>query len=1279
MADTAHNSIQSIISDEKPTVRKSIVIGLGGSGMKGILAAKKYIETNLPWEAHRYLRWVGVDTTDIETSIEGRGGRYRFPSNQFFQEERRMLYISAPTPAELSYEFLRDKYQNDPAFSWLPNPDVYDISTRAGQGANQTRTLGRLAFFYNEQKLRETLIKERDRLSELSDDPRYFELMDVKEGSEKVDETISIPLKSGKNRYYFRDYLPKGHTLIRLEADDKTRLTLAPHHSEPLRLENFPKDTHGHFFEVNGDRFDGQSFHFDTTHVLRGGQINIFLTGSIVGGTGNGMLLDMVALIKDIFADFWPAPRIYGIVVLPSAFKRVVNNRNARANAYAALKEIDYFMNGNTFEATYPSGRKVRHENRLFDDGMLYLLDVENMSGNSLQGRDQVQELTGQFIVTFVATRVGGAIEERMVNDSTRAAVFLPEGESAQRRANYNSFGISRVIYPVPQLKEMGYRITALKMVQRFIQPVDDRLLIETLGDLNRGLVRSLRLNARLIFERMYPDFQLDSEVEMRSYREKTKRALEKSDGMGVVRILENLLRDYNKEEVERIQASLLHRMQQRYRLELDKIRLTLREQIHSYLKDPNKGFHFADTVLEKLLARLEDYQKLYYARKTGLARHSQKSLEKLIEELDNTVRAGSAPDVEKVEAVIEMSEFNYYHLIIESMLIASENFVREFKSEIYRLKNDEVTQLLDKVRNLEKILQTEVDELKFELLEKKNPLFFYLINKDEIESFLDRYFYSRLSIEDLSNDVDFVNMESADDAYQMVVSHLIATTGLGVLEMTEEEVKELITENWGDVLDKEPDEVRQILAGRDDENNGDGYELSETSLLRIDIENLRRKLMQIIFDRFKGFNFENISLRDLMQERNIALNKLLEKLDHYSRPYIFVDANGLKSVEYYRTITSFELNTYEEGDDPEATENDLPARLNHYMRRNAHVPPVSLETFVVPNYAKPYEIISIGILLGYPAFRVQSLDEPARDYHHILSEKTHPLHLFNNPDFDARYFPDPFRTTNYINPAKLWEGLVLFKALEEKEGTFVYEKSLEERMREIEAREQYRRKILDYAESVDKYGGLDKVPSEIITEGINVLAMLAKDPRTDKLLFRREYSVILRDILDGTGTGDRARQMGLTREQYVEKHVQLPMFASLEELNFFIETEPRIRSFLEENIRSTIQRTRENIEAGADILLPQWKLNQVELPGFHDKYAFFDYYEKNGSLEWQNLLRQYLTEKVNRTVTSSRFRVESDPTLIDRTKVLQFIDSLEGKMPEIVLWEVKVTNRIIK
>ncbi len=1274
-ANDLHNSIQNIISDDKPTVRKSIVIGVGGSGMKGVLAAKSWIENNMPAEAHRYMRWVGIDTTDIETSIEGKGGKYRFPTDQFFQEERRMLYLSSPTPAQLSMDFLREKQKKDPVFNWLPNPDVYDISTRAGQGANQTRPLGRLAFYFNEDKIREAIVKERDRLGELSDDPKYFQLMDVKEGSEKHDETIVFEMKRGVNKYYFSDKIPIDHTIAQIDPDKKTRALLCPHIKEKLRIDHFPKDENGHFFELSGSSLEGKKLSFKVRHFKRGGQISIFLTASIVGGTGNGMLLDIAAMIKDIFKDHWPAPRIYGILVLPSAFKRVVYNRNARANAYAALKEIDYFMSGNTFRATYPSGSKVEIPDRLFEDGMLYLLDIENMAGNSLQGRDQVQELTGQFISTFVASTVGGAIEERMVNDSTRASIYLPKDEESKRKASYNSFGISRVIYPVPQLKELGYKITAIKMVESYLKPVNPQLLLETIGNINQGLVRGLRLHCRLIYERMYPDYKMDLEVEFRSYRKKLERLLQKGDKRSIVVLLENMLRDYGKEEMEKIKQRLLLKMEKRYQLELEKIKTIFTNEVHGYIKDPNKGFQFANTVIELVLEKVELYQKKYYKERVALARYSNEEMEKLITEIDE----GGINDPKVAEAVIEMADFNFSQLVSESMLTAAETFSRELKANLFNLKNMEVEILKDKVIALHTEMKQQINQGKFELLEKQNPLFFYLINEKEIGVFLKKYFYSKLSIDDLCNDVDFVTMDREDDAMQIIESYLISTDGLKVLDMRGEEINDIIQARFGHLLDKTGEEIQAELYG-ESATLEDGLNLSENSQIKIDVEKIKKKVFKIIHSRFEGFNFEGISLKQMLDEKGIPAKKLFEKLDGYSRPYIYTDTNGLSSMEYYRVVTNFQLDTYEAGDDIDAGKaNNLPSRMDHYKKRESAEPNISVETFEVPNLCKPYEMISIGILLGFPIFKITSLEDSARDYHVLINEKSHPLHCFNHPTQDARYFPDPYRLTNYLNPAKLWSGLSLLKVLVKGQKGYQYEPAIQDVLKDIEAREDYKKNVLDIEKSLLSAGGYDSASIDSIVDAINGLGMLAKSSSTGKYQFRREYSLVIRDILDGDGTSDRAREQNMSKDKYIERFVKAPQFESMADLVVFLENEYNVREFLLVSFKNTIERTKSPESAGANVQLPKWKIDQVVLPVFRDMHAFYDYFEKRNSLEWQNVLKKRLVQKLDAYVTSSKFRLPSDPTLLDRNKIAKFMGSLDQKLPEIVLWEVKVNNKIIK
>ncbi len=112
---------------------------------------------------------------------------------------------------------------------------------------------------------------------------------------------------------------------------------------------------------------------------------------------------------------------------------------------------------------------------------------------------------------------------------------------------------------------------------------------------------------------------------------------------------------------------------------------------------------------------------------------------------------------------------------------------------------------------------------------------------------------------------------------------------------------------------------------------------------------------------------------------------------------------------------------------------------------------------------------------------------------------------------------------------------------------------------------------------------------------------------------FRREYSLVIRDIMDGDGTGDRARAQNMNKDQYIEKFVKAPQFTNLGELTVFLENEYNVRDFLLSSMKETMARSRETVSAGANVALPQWKIDQVKLPAFRDKFEFFDYFEKRG------------------------------------------------------------------
>ncbi|HNX23051.1 MAG TPA: hypothetical protein PKG60_03330, partial [Spirochaetota bacterium] len=139
------------------------------------------------------------------------------------------------------------------------------------------------------------------------------------------------------------------------------------------------------------------------------------------------------------------------------------------------------------------------------------------------------------------------------------------------------------------------------------------------------------------------------------------------------------------------------------------------------------------------------------------------------------------------------------------------------------------------------------------------------------------------------------------------------------------------------------------------------------------------------------------------------------------------------------------------------------------------------------------------------------------------------------------------------------------------------------------------------------------------------------------------------------------------------------PKFVNSGDLAVFLEGDRKVRNFIISSVKSVIERSGENVTAGADVSLPTWKIEQTVLPQFKNKFEFYDYFEERGSLEWQNILMETLFEKLSEYISSSKFRLESDPVLINKSKVAEFIKTLDQKMPDVVLRDISVIHGIVK
>jgi hypothetical protein len=166
--------------------------------------------------------------------------------------------------------------------------------------------------------------------------------------------------------------------------------------------------------------------------------INIILVSSICGGTGSGIFLDTVYLIRDLCERLnQPRINLTGILALPGIFS-MVSSDLIKANAFAALREIDQFTNGmktnafaalreinqftnsmseHNFDVEYPGGYRVRSDLRPFN--ICYLVDnIIDEQDHLLSGMDELAPLIAESVYLQINSQ--SSWDARVAFDSLR-------------------------------------------------------------------------------------------------------------------------------------------------------------------------------------------------------------------------------------------------------------------------------------------------------------------------------------------------------------------------------------------------------------------------------------------------------------------------------------------------------------------------------------------------------------------------------------------------------------------------------------------------------------------------------------------------------------------------------------------------------------------------------------------------------------------------------------------------------------------------------------------
>jgi Tubulin like len=145
---------------------------------------------------------------------------------------------------------------------------------------------------------------------------------------------------------------------------------------------------------------------------ITGEGIDMHVISSVCGGTGSGMLLDLVYNLHWWAGKLMDGVRIDGHLVLPEAFNVIGSKDKLRKNAYATLAELDYYTRSGEWRADY--GDEAIELTNLAPFRYTYLLD-----GQTEEGTIDIESLSGvigEAVMTFIYSPVGKQIEERAAN-----------------------------------------------------------------------------------------------------------------------------------------------------------------------------------------------------------------------------------------------------------------------------------------------------------------------------------------------------------------------------------------------------------------------------------------------------------------------------------------------------------------------------------------------------------------------------------------------------------------------------------------------------------------------------------------------------------------------------------------------------------------------------------------------------------------------------------------------------------------------------------------------
>jgi len=181
----------------------------------------------------------------------------------------------------------------------------------------------------------------------------------------------------------------------------------------------------------------------------------VYIVGSLAGGTGCGVFLDVAVMLSKIFNR--DNTNLIGLFTLESCYDDKLSSdldaqNRSKANCYAALKELEFYMSSITnskdekYLFKYNNIAEIRLEKRLLD--VCYLIENKNELGGVLTNIEDIYELCSLQLFQEVGSKLGSQLRADYSN-----FICKDKDPVLKKDRNFSTFSTSTMELPIDKLK----------------------------------------------------------------------------------------------------------------------------------------------------------------------------------------------------------------------------------------------------------------------------------------------------------------------------------------------------------------------------------------------------------------------------------------------------------------------------------------------------------------------------------------------------------------------------------------------------------------------------------------------------------------------------------------------------------------------------------------------------------------------------------------------------------------------------------------------------------